>query len=132
MALFCSKVTHWIKRKVLQPVEKFIKVVESRCKKQPWWSPIRWYCWLSVRFIRIVLWVVREIVVPVIGLVCNVVTASKASVRLIRIAGSSTPGQNEYLYELHCPDGSTAQVWITATTETDAENEAIAIYAVKC
>jgi hypothetical protein len=82
--------------------------------------------------IKVVVWVLREITVPIIGVICNVVTASRPSIRLHRVAGSSTPGRTDYIYAYYCPDGATEYKTITASDEGEAEEKAINEYANVC
>jgi len=132
MALVCSKITYYLKTKVLKPVTQFVTKVEKACKKLPWWNPAKYLCVFVTTVIKVVVWVLREILVPIIGVICNVVTASRPSVRLHRIAGSSTPGKNDYIHAYYCPDGSTKYKTITASDEGEAEEKAIKEYANVC
>jgi len=74
MSRICFTVTDWVVQEVLEPVEEFAREQQRRCRELAWWNPVRWFCWFVTVLVRIIVWVVREIVVPIFRFVCTVIT----------------------------------------------------------
>lgn len=73
MALICITVTTWIEEEILEPVDTWVTQVQQQCQKLPWWDPRKWLCWLVTTVIKVVIWVSRVILVPVLTVICNFV-----------------------------------------------------------
>jgi hypothetical protein len=74
-SLICTKTTSWFVKKVLDPVDKWVTKQQQNCKKLKWYDPRKWICWIVTITIKIVIWVIREILVPIILVTCSVITA---------------------------------------------------------
>jgi hypothetical protein len=73
MATICKDVQERIEKKVWKPVDDWVKRTENKCKKKPWWNPIRWFCWLLTTVVKIVRWVLVPIITFVLRVICEVV-----------------------------------------------------------
>jgi len=74
MAQVCREVTEWIEEEVVKPVEEWVKRTEEKCKKRPWWHPLRWFCWLVTTLVKVVIWVVVTVGKWVTRTVCEVIS----------------------------------------------------------
>jgi hypothetical protein len=70
----CEEFKQYFEEKITKPVEKWIEKQEERCKKLPWWNPIRWFCEIVSIVVKVVEWVVETVVKWVITIVCQLVT----------------------------------------------------------
>ena len=74
MALICTTATTWIIREILNPVDQWVQQQEQRCKRKKWWNPASWFCWLITITVKVVTWITRNILVPIINVICNIIT----------------------------------------------------------
>lgn len=74
----CEKVKRWFEEKVRQPVEKWTSRQERRCRKKSckWWCLCcnKWFCWLVVLIVKVIVWIVVTVGKWVSYLVCKIVT----------------------------------------------------------
>lgn len=71
MPLICTNVTTWITQQLLVPTNTWVSQQQQHCKQYPWWNPLGWFCWLVTIVVLVVVWVTKNIVVPIITVVCN-------------------------------------------------------------
>jgi len=74
MSLICFTFTTWVTEEVLEPVETWVSQQQQVCEKLPWWNPLKWLCWFVTVLVKVIIWVVRYIVVPVLNTICNFIT----------------------------------------------------------
>lgn len=74
MAVECTEVQEWIEEEVSKPVEQWVEKTEEKCKKRPWWHPLRWLCWLVTTLVKVVTWVIVKVGKWVVRTVCKIVT----------------------------------------------------------
>lgn len=74
MATECVETQEWIEEEVSKPVEEWVEKTEEKCKKRPWWHPLRWLCWLVTTFVKIVRWVIVKVGKWVVRTVCKIVS----------------------------------------------------------
>lgn len=74
MATECVETQEWIEEEVSRPVEEWVEKTEEKCKKRPWWHPLRWLCWLVTTFVKIVRWVIVKVGKWVVRTICKIVT----------------------------------------------------------
>jgi hypothetical protein len=75
MAIECVETQEWIEEEISKPVEEWVEKTEQKCKKRPWWHPLRWLCWLVTTLVKVVVWVVVKVGKWVVRTVCKVVGA---------------------------------------------------------
>jgi hypothetical protein len=73
MAKICTSVTTWVTKEILDPVDTWVSTQEEKCKKKKWWNPATWFCWFVTFLIKVIIWVVRNILVPSIKIICVVI-----------------------------------------------------------
>lgn len=73
MAIECVETQEWIEEEVSKPVEQWVEKTEQKCKKRPWWHPLKWLCWLVTSIVKVVVWVVVKVGKWVVRTVCKVV-----------------------------------------------------------
>lgn len=73
MVTRCKQIQDWVETEVWDPVDDWVKSTEQRCKDYGWWNPLGWFCWLVTIFVKIVIFVMRKIVTPILRVVCEVV-----------------------------------------------------------
>ena len=74
MAIICTTVTSFVVKDVLVPVQKWVSQLQQQCKALPWWNPLKWLCWFVTILVQVVVWVVEHIVVPILNVVCVLVS----------------------------------------------------------
>ena len=74
MSLICTNVTSWITQQVLTPTNTWATQAQQQCQQLPWWNPLGWLCWIITTLILVVVWVLQNVVVPIISVVCTFVT----------------------------------------------------------
>lgn len=72
MAIICRRITTFVTQQVTNPVTSWVNQQQQRCKNYPW--PLNWLCWFVTVLVQIITWVVSNIVVPIISIVCTVIT----------------------------------------------------------
>ena len=72
-ALICETITTWVEEEILEPVDTWVTEVHQNCKELPWWNPLRWFCWLVVKLVKVVIWVIKTIEVAIFETICTVV-----------------------------------------------------------
>lgn len=74
----CEEVKEWFEEEVRQPVEQWTSREERKCKKRKckWWCLCcnKWFCWLVVILVKIIVWIVVTVGKWVSYLVCKIVT----------------------------------------------------------
>lgn len=73
MAIECVEQQEWIEEEISKPVEQWVEKTEEKCKKRPWWHPLRWLCWLVTTLVKVIVWVVVKVGKWVVRTVCKVV-----------------------------------------------------------
>lgn len=73
MAQICSSVTTYVTQQVTNPVSSWVNQQQQQCKSKPW--PLNWFCWFVTILVEVINWVVSNILVPVISVVCVVITS---------------------------------------------------------
>ncbi len=81
MAIECVETQEWIEEKISKPVEEWVKKTEEKCKKRPWWHPLRWLCWLVTTLVKVVHWVVVKVGKWVVRTVCKIVASVLGFIR---------------------------------------------------
>jgi hypothetical protein len=75
MAIECVETQEWIEEEISKPVEEWVEQTEKKCKKRPWWHPLRWLCWLVTTLVKVIRWVVVKVGKWVVRTVCKIVGA---------------------------------------------------------
>jgi hypothetical protein len=73
MAKVCTTITEWIEDEISKPIEQWEEERYEKCKKRPWWHPLRWLCWIVTRLVKVIRWIVVTVVTALITIVCHVV-----------------------------------------------------------
>jgi len=73
MAIECIETQEWIEEEISKPVDEWVEKTEKKCKKRPWWHPLRWLCWLVTTLVKVIVWVVVKVGKWVVRTVCKVV-----------------------------------------------------------
>lgn len=81
MATECIETQEWIEEEISKPVEEWVEETERKCKKRPWWHPLRWLCWLVTTLVKIVRWVIVKVGKWVVRTVCKIVAATLGFIR---------------------------------------------------
>lgn len=81
MALECVKIQEWIEEEISRPLEQWVKTTEEKCKKRPWWHPLRWLCWLVTLIVKVVTWITDKVLRLVVRTVCTLVQATIALIK---------------------------------------------------
>lgn len=147
MSRICFTVTEWVVTKVLEPVDQWVAQQQQHCKQLPWWNPLKWFCWFVTVMVRVVVWVLREILVPIVRVICIIFMMGVGFIPLVIGAAfspslyawvldwlwpkplvtgiskkpASVPGEVVYEFRCHCKDGRTTVLSITIP-----ENDALA------
>ncbi len=74
MALICTTVTTWVNQTVLDQVDTWVSQQEEKCKKKKWWNPATWICWFVTILVKVISWITRTILVPILKTICTVIT----------------------------------------------------------
>ena len=74
MSLICINVTTMITQQVTVPVNTWVTQQQQKCKQYPWWDPRGWFCWFITVSVLIVVWVVQNILIPTINVICTFIT----------------------------------------------------------
>lgn len=72
MALICTTITTWVTQKVFDPIDTWVSQQQNECKNYPW--PLNWFCEFVTVFVKIILWVARNILVAIFTVTCVLVT----------------------------------------------------------
>lgn len=75
MAVECIETQEWIEEEIAKPIEEWVEKTEKKCKKRPWWHPLRWLCWLVTTLVKVVKWIVVKVGKWVVRTVCKIVGA---------------------------------------------------------
>ena len=74
----CEEIKRWFEEEVRQPVEQWTSREERRCREQScnWWCLCcnKWFCWLVVLIVKVIVWIVVTVGKWVSYLVCKIVT----------------------------------------------------------
>lgn len=151
MSKICFTITDWFVAKVLKPIDTWVAQQQKQCKKLPWWNPLKWICWFVTVLVRVVIWVLQEILVPIVRVICFVFTFVIGGILLPIGAGfsqsfydwvkewfwpvtlvtglgkkpSSVPGEYIYEFRCHCKNGKTKDFSFTIP-EDEAKAQAMA------
>lgn len=68
MPLICSTSENWIVQEIIEPVENWVNQQQKQCKKKRW--PWKWFCWFIMILIKIITWVVKQILVKITTTIC--------------------------------------------------------------
>jgi len=75
MAIECVETQEWLEEEISKPVDQWVEETEEKCKKRPWWHPLRWLCYLVTTIVKVVVWVAVKVGKWVVRTVCKVVGA---------------------------------------------------------
>lgn len=81
MAIECVETQEWIEEEISKPVEEWVEQTEEKCKKRPWWHPLRWLCWLVTTVVKVIRWIVVKVGKWVVRTVCKLVSAVLGFIR---------------------------------------------------
>jgi hypothetical protein len=73
MAMVCTSITEWIEDEISKPIEQWEEERYEKCKKRPWWHPLRWLCWFVTRLVKVIRWIVVTVVTAVVTIVCHAI-----------------------------------------------------------
>jgi len=73
MAMLCTTITEWIEDEISKPIEQWEEERYEKCKKRPWWHPLRWLCWFVTRLVKVIRWIVVTVVTAVVTVVCHAI-----------------------------------------------------------
>jgi hypothetical protein len=73
MAMVCTSITEWIEDEISKPIEQWEEEQWKKCKKRPWWHPLRWLCWLVTRLVKVIRWIVVTIFTALVTIVCHAI-----------------------------------------------------------
>lgn len=73
----CNEIQTWITETITRPVENWVNQEETRCRTQPcnWWCLCcnKWFCWIVVVLVKVILWVTETITRLVTEVVCTII-----------------------------------------------------------
>lgn len=75
MSLVCVTITNWVTQTILTPVDSWASQQENKCQQYPWWDPRGWFCYVVTVWIRITVWVMKNVVLPIAETICSADTA---------------------------------------------------------
>ena len=81
MAIECVETQEWIEEEISKPIEEWVEKTEEKCKKRPWWHPLRWLCWLVTTLVKVIRWIVVKVGKWVVRTVCKIVAAVLGFIR---------------------------------------------------
>jgi hypothetical protein len=73
VAIECVEQQEWIEEEISKPIEEWVEQTEQKCKKRPWWHPLRWLCWLVTTLVKVTRWVIVYVGKWVVRTVCKLV-----------------------------------------------------------
>jgi hypothetical protein len=74
MPKICKTVIIFVTQQVLDPVEQWVTQSQQQCHQYPWWDPRGLVCWFVTTLVKIIVWVAREILVPISKTICYFVS----------------------------------------------------------
>lgn len=86
MLTYCNQFTAWIEKTLIEPMETWVSQQQQKCAKKGWLGKL--FCWFIVILVKVVIWVVKKILVPVVKTVCCVVSFVVGSLALPFVAWS--------------------------------------------
>lgn len=76
----CEDISEWVEEEIKKPVEQQVEKAEERCKKRKckWWCLCcnKWFCWIEIIILTIVVWVIEIVGKWVVRTICEVITVS--------------------------------------------------------
>jgi hypothetical protein len=70
--LLCVTITNFVIRKILTPMNTWATQLQKNCGRHKWWDPRTWFCWFISILVKVVVWVLTTIVMPIFQVVCSV------------------------------------------------------------